>query len=167
MKDNIIGAVTTTAGKVNIINVTLAAICAGLSAYFQVLLIPLAVLAAVMVIDYLTGMTKGWVTKSLSSQTGLVGIIKKLCYLIVVCVAGVVDWILQSGFASAGIHFKPLYFFGLIVVIWLIINELISILENLATIGVPLPSFLKVLVIKLKSTVESKSDNVIEMKQEE
>ena len=45
---------------------------------------------------------------------------------------------------------------GLLVVIWLIINELISILENLATIGVPLPTFLFKLVGRLKIVAEAK-----------
>lgn len=159
---SVISAVTSTASKVNVTNITLAAICAGLSAYFQELLIPLAILLAVMVLDYISGLTKGWITKSLSSQIGLIGIIKKLCYLIVVCVAGVVDWIIQNGLASAGIEIKPVYFFGLVVVIWLIINELISILENLGTIGVPLPAFLIKLVSKLKNTVESKTDEILD-----
>lgn len=42
--------------------------------------------------------------------------------------------------------------------IWFIINECISILENLAVIGIPLPSFLVKIVHKLKITVENKVD---------
>ena len=34
------------------------------------------------------------------------------------------------------------YCFGLIVAVWLIINELISILENLSELGTPIPPFL-------------------------
>jgi toxin secretion/phage lysis holin len=144
--------------KSHIFKGVLATVAAGLSAYFGMLIIPLAVLIAVMTLDYVTGITKAWITKTLSSQIGLVGIVKKVCYLIVVCVAGVVDWIIQGGLASAGISYNTVFFFGLIVVIWLVINELISILENLGTIGVPLPSFLKKIVGKLKSTVESSID---------
>lgn len=145
----------------------LATAVAGLSAYFGELRIPLAMLIAAMTLDYITGITKAWITKTLSSQIGLVGIVKKVCYLIVVCVAGVIDWIIQGGLASAGISYNTVFFFGLIVVIWLVINELISILENLGTIGVPLPSFLTKIITKLKSTVEGKSDNIIDMEQEE
>ncbi len=47
------------------------------------------------------------------------------------------------------------------VAIWLIINELISILENLATIGVPGFPRLSKLLERLKNTV-SKGDNADE-----
>ena len=47
------------------------------------------------------------------------------------------------------------------VTIWLIINELISILENLAAIGVPGFPRLSKLVERLKNTV-SKGDNADE-----
>ena len=39
--------------------------------------------------------------------------------------------------------------------IWLVLNECISILENISEIGVPLPAFLMKLIEKLKKTVEN------------
>ena len=48
------------------------------------------------------------------------------------------------------------------VAIWLIINELISILENLSKMGVPMPNFLMKVVKKLKIIVESKADTTTE-----
>ena len=42
----------------------------------------------------------------------------------------------------------------MIITVWLIINELISILENLGEMGVPLPSFLTSMIKTLKSKVE-------------
>jgi phage-related holin len=44
------------------------------------------------------------------------------------------------------------------VALWLICNEIISILENIADIGVDLPPFLLKIVKNLKSQVESKAD---------
>jgi toxin secretion/phage lysis holin len=115
------------------------------------------VLAAVMIIDYMSGMLKAWGNDELSSKVGLKGIVKKLCYLMLVCVAGVVDWLLWSGLRQVGITLDFGFCFGLIVVIWLIINELISILENLEALKVPMPSFLRSLVGHLKQTVETKA----------
>ena len=40
------------------------------------------------------------------------------------------------------------------VAIWIICNELISILENMVDIGIELPAFLLPLVRKLKTTVD-------------
>ena len=38
--------------------------------------------------------------------------------------------------------------------IWLVLNECISILENISEIGVPLPAFLLKIIEKLEKTVE-------------
>ena len=47
---------------------------------------------------------------------------------------------------------------GLLVIVWLIINELISILENSGKIGVPMPDFLMKLLDRLKQTTEKKAE---------
>ena len=57
-------------------------------------------------------------------------------------------------------------FFGVLVTIWLIINELISILENLEALHVPMPRFLKNIVKHLKSAVETKGDSAEDKKEE-
>ena len=49
-------------------------------------------------------------------------------------------------------------YIGLIVTIWLIVNELISILENLAVIGVPLPKWLTKIIGKLKISIDKTVD---------
>lgn len=142
----------------NIIKALTAIIIGGLSAYLRVLAIPVIVLMAVMIIDYTSGMLKAWVNAELSSKIGLKGALKKVGYLLVICVAGVVDWLITSGLTSVGIDIGINFCFGLIVTIWFIINECISILENLSILGVPLPPFLTSAVHKLKIAVENKTD---------
>lgn len=143
--------------KDNIIQTTVSVAIGALAAYFNILLIPVLVLFAVMVIDYCTGMASAYKNKEIKSKTGLIGILKKLSYLILVCVGGVVDYLIGAGLATAGIEFSS-YYFGLIVAVWLIINELISILENLSELGTPIPKFLVNVVHRLKNTVENKTD---------
>lgn len=138
----------------------------GISAYMRLIFIPLVVLAAVMVIDYMSGMIKAWGNDELSSKVGLKGIIKKLCYLMLVCVAGVVDWLIFSGLKQVGISLNFGFCFGLIVTIWLIINELISILENLEALHVPMPTFLVNIIKHLKQSVETKGDNAADKKED-
>lgn len=138
----------------------------GLSAYMRVMFVPLVVLIAVMIIDYMSGMLKAWGNEELSSRVGLRGIVKKLSYLMLVCVAGVVDWLLWSGLRQVGISLDFGFCFGLIVTIWLIINELISILENLEALKVPMPAFLKKIIKHLKSAVEVMGDNAADEKEE-
>lgn len=136
----------------------IAAVLGGVTAYLHMIAVPLLMLVLVMCIDYLTGMIKAWFRSELSSKVGFKGIVKKVCYLLVVCVAAVVDWLIASGLQQVGIKVEVTFAFGVIVTIWLIINELISILENLAKIGVPLPKFLINIVNKLQLAVEDNAE---------
>ena len=141
--------------KQTTIQAVITAALAALTYYFSILAVPIIVLMTVMVIDYITGMVSAWHNAKLSSKKGVFGIIKKLCYLALVCVGMGVDWLIYSGMTQVGITMNYTVFFGILVAIWLIINELISILENLNRIGVPLPKFITVIVKKLKNTVET------------
>ena len=129
-----------------------------LAAYFNVLLIPLGVLVAVMLLDYLTGMASAARSKKLSSSVGVLGILKKAGYLALVAVGMVVDYLLSSALVHIGIHLQINYCFGMIITIWLIINELISILENLGELNIPLPHFLVNMIKTIKGKVEDKAE---------
>ena len=114
------------------------------TAYFNELLLPLVILIAVMTVDYVSGLCKAYVSNTLSSKTGIKGIVKKLCYFLAVLAGAGVDFVaFESGGYSVA---SPV---ACLVAFWLIVNELISILENLSAIGVPLPEFLIKLTEKL------------------
>lgn len=117
--------------KENTTKIIISAIAAGLSAYFRVMAIPIVILVLVMIIDYITGMWKAWNRGELSSRVGLKGLFKKVGYIFVVAVSGVLDWLFISGLSQIGIEVNVSFYFGLIVTIWFIINECISILEIL------------------------------------
>lgn len=144
--------------KENIFQGIITLVIAGVSAYFQIIAIPVLVLMLVMIVDYITGLAGAYVAKQLNSRIGIVGIIKKVGYLGLVAVGMVADYIIYSALSQIGIDIELGYCVGMVIVIWLIINELISILENLAEIGVPLPAFITKLVGRLKNTIESKAD---------
>lgn len=144
--------------KDNIIQATVSVALGALAAYFNVLLVPLTILIVVMIIDYATGMTSAWKSGELESKTGLIGILKKVSYLVLVAVGGVVDYLISAGLAAANVEISITYCCGLIVCVWLIINELISILENLSELGTPIPPFLVKIVHRLKDSVDSKTD---------
>lgn len=141
MKENVIKGVLTTA-------------MATFLAYLGNLAIPIMILAVVMLLDYGTGVAKAWIHGSLSSKIGILGILKKVAYLVIVAVGMVIDWIIQAGVDKLHLDFKLEFLFALIVIIWLILNELISILENVAEIGVPVPKWLTKLILKLKDQTE-------------
>ena len=129
-----------------------------LAAYFNVLLIPLVVLVAVMLIDYVTGMAGASYTGQLNSRVGVLGILKKAGYIALVAVGMVVDYLITSALVYIGINLQINYCFGMIITIWLIINELISILENLGELNIPLPGFLVKMIHSLKGRVEDTAD---------
>lgn len=90
--------------------------------------IALQSLIIVIVIDYLTGIASAVYNKKLNSKTGLKGIIKKFCYLLVVALSVVIDNLTgQSGL----IRTLVIYFF--------VANDGLSIIENMAEMGVKLP----------------------------
>ena len=127
---------------------------AALISYLGIVAVPVTVLVFAMIIDYITGMISAWHGSELSSRKGIFGIIKKTSYLALVCVGMGVDWLIYSGIKQVGVDLDYTIFFGLLVTIWLIINELISILENLGSIGVPLPKFLFAVIKRLKNHTE-------------
>lgn len=131
-----------------------------LSSYLVQLVIPLAVLVVAMLVDYGTGMAKAWNAGELCSRIGIRGILKKLGYLVIVLAAMGVDYLMRYGMAQVGIHIQVEFLLAAIATVWLIINELISILENVAALGVPVPGFLLKLIKKLKTVTEKRADTV-------
>ena len=128
----------------------LAAFFAALGAYCRELVVPVIIVAAVMGCDYLSGVAAAWINGTLSSRVGIIGIIKKMGYALIIVVGFAVDWIVQVAAGKVGIDAGNFFFFALLVSMWLIINECISILENIARMGVPVPKFLLTVIERLK-----------------
>lgn len=130
------------------------AVITGLLHYLGIVAVPIIILIIAMIIDYVTGMMSAWLNAELSSKKGIKGIVKKISYLALVAVAMIVDWLICCGLQQINVDIKYTVFFAVLVAVWLIINELISVLENLAKMGVPIPNFLKKIINKLKMTVD-------------
>ena len=143
--------------KPTMLKTAFAVVLAGLSSYFGMLTQPLLVLLFAMVLDYLTGMTKAYIFSQLSSRIGVKGILKKLCYMVMVAVGAAVDYLLRGAVIGAGITLDVKLFFGMLVTVWLTINELISVMENLAAIGVPGFPRLQRILKRLRRTVADES----------
>lgn len=63
------------------IQAVLSAAIAAFTAYMGVLAVPIIVLMAMMIIDYLSGMAAAWTEGGLSSKVGAWGILKKVGYM--------------------------------------------------------------------------------------
>lgn len=135
--------------------------------YFNALAVPLIVLLVMMIIDYISGMSAAWREGTLNSKKGVDGIIKKVGYMALVAVAMGVDYLIFSGFTAVNVSIGFNMLFGILVAVWLIINEMISVLENLSRIGVPIPQFLTKVVKRLKISAEGKADKITESEEKE
>lgn len=132
----------------------IAGVMTALAAYFRQIGAAIAILGGVMVLDYITGLIKAYLRHGISSRKGFEGIVKKGSYLIVVASGAICDWVLGWASGEMGVELGFPFLAALLITIWLIVNELISILENLSAIGVPMPGFLMKLVHHLSVAVE-------------
>ena len=103
----------------------------------------LMTLLAFVVIDYGSGVIAAYIRHELSSKVGFIGILKKTMYFFVVAVAHCVDVATGAGGVLQGI-----------AVGFLIANEGISILENCARCGIPIPERL----IRALEQIKDKAD---------
>lgn len=131
---------------------------AAVSCYINALIIPVMMLVVVMILDYITGMAVAWNSGGLSSKKGIKGIAKKVIYFVLVIVGMVVDWSIMYWLSTFGAGEVYKFSFGALVAFWLIMNELISILENLEALKVPVPSFLTKVVKRLKIAAEKTAE---------
>ncbi|PCK17169.1 holin [Bacillus pumilus] len=89
----------------------------------------LDLLLLLSVIDILTGIIKGWKIGKLRSRTAWFGYVRKMLNFFVVIVANIIDQIMGlNGVLTFG------------TVLFYIANEGLSIVENLAQIGVKIPA---------------------------
>jgi toxin secretion/phage lysis holin len=95
-------------------------------------------LIAFVVIDYLTGIMAAYVERKLSSRVGFKGIAQKVFIFALVSIAHVTDIILGT------IMIKDL------TILFYLVNEFISIMENASRLGVPIPNLLRKVIDAVK-----------------
>ena len=94
-----------------------------------------------IIIDYITGILNAWFEKKLNSKIGAKGIIKKMGYILIIVLATQFDRLLGD---TGYVRIPTIYLF--------VANEGLSIVENWAKMGLPIP---KKLVEKLAQLKES------------
>lgn len=103
-------------------------------------------LIACMIIDYVTGFMVAIVEKTLSSEVGFRGIFRKVCILMLVGVANLIDVnVIQTG---AILRTAVIFFY--------ISNEGVSILENAGKLGLPIPERLRTVLAQLREDGDGK-----------
>lgn len=113
-------------------NSIIAVICTGLVYLLGGFDVALTCLLIAIVLDYVSGLMKAYITKNLSSKIGVKGILKKVCILLVIMLAVLIDRVTGE---TGAIRTLVIYYF--------VANEGLSVLENLGQAGVPIPQSIK------------------------
>lgn len=136
----------------------------GAIASFFVNMPPLVwILLAVMTMDFITGLICGAMGRSKKTENGYLashaafeGLMRKVLIIFVVLLAAALDFAVSKG---AGIQFEAVM--GA-TCLWFIASEGLSILENCASMGVPVPKIL----LKLLEIMKQKGDGPEEAPEE-
>ena len=102
-------------------------------------------LLAFVVIDYITGVMCAIADKSLSSEVGFKGICRKVLIFLLVGIANVLD--VQVIGTGSVLRTAVIFFY--------ISNEGVSLLENAAHLGLPVPEKIKTVLEQLHDRAES------------
>lgn len=138
-------------------------ISAYIGSIFEIISPAIVLLMFLMMVDYISGMLAskkeaiehpnnkkyGW-----NSKKSIIGIYKKIGYVLTVLVAIITDYVIYELLRKIGIEYQVKTLFGFLVTIWFIINELLSILENAGRMGAMLPKRLKNILSELKKDID-------------
>lgn len=129
----------------NVVQVVFAAVGGGIGWFFGELDGFFYALLAFVVIDYLTGVMCAIADRSLSSEVGFRGIFRKVLIFVMVGAGHILDaQVIGSGDA---LRTAVIFFY--------ISNEGVSLLENAAYLGLPVPEKIKTVLEQLHDRSES------------
>ena len=100
-------------------------------------------LIIIMALDYITGIIKAVYNKQVLSGIGFKGILKKITILVIVVLANIIQVLTGGNVAIREI-----------VIMFYIVNESISILENVAAVSTKMPEQLKNILLQLRNKSE-------------
>ena len=141
--------------NLNHIKFGFAALLGFLSSLLGVLALPVSLVVACNIIDYASGlMASPYREQDFNSYKSIRGICKKVCMWLLIVVGAIIDQTLLYASDIVGITLPFTFLVACIVALWIICNEIISILENVKDMGVSIPGFLEPLVKNIKSQVE-------------
>ena len=134
------------------------AILSTITSCLGILAIPVGLMIASNLVDYITGLIASkYRDEPINSYKSFRGIAKKISMWLLVIVGALMDQLVLYAGDTIGIKLPFKFFIACVVSIWIICNELISILENIKDTGVKLPPFLQPLIENVKKQVEDKA----------
>lgn len=142
-----------------------AAVTAAVSAFFSffgLLAIPLILLAPCQVIDWFTGIAASKIKSiEIESKISFAGIVKKVCMYLLIFVGWVLDMLIAYAITYMHIDIVLPNIIACIVAVWLVLNELISITENISILGIDVPflaPIMRLIKNKVEDTIKTQDD---------
>ena len=112
---------------------------------------------ACMVLDYATGSFAALRAGEWSSKTARDGLWHKLGAIVAVLVAAILDGVIRlvlENIPALELPFEYTVFVSVLVLVWYILTELGSVVENAGALGAPVPAWLARMLAALESGVD-------------
>jgi len=137
------------------VQAVLIGVLAAVNGFLGNLAVPVYVLLACNVIDYITALIaapkRG---EQIDSLKGFNGLKKKVLMYLLIAVGWLIDTLVNYAAQQVRPDFRQPYIVAVVVALWLAFNEMLSIIENVADADGPVPPFLKKLIKNLKKKTE-------------
>ena len=131
------------------------ALGATVSSALGILYLPVLLMVLCNVMDYVTAILAAiYNGEKVDSAIGIQGIIKKVSMWLLVVVGVIADHLIAYATEYMGVTFPLMFLVACIVAVWIICNELISILENIKKSGVKVPVFIEKILHYVKDKTE-------------
>ena len=105
----------------------------------------LEILLIVMTLDYITGVVSAFKQKTVSSNKGYMGLVKKGGIFVIIILAAQMDRMTGN----------DNHIFRNCTALFFVANDALSVLENVGELGIELPAFLRSALIKLREVHEN------------
>mgnify|MGYP000856477209 CR=1 FL=1 len=119
-----------------------AALCGALTALSENYGTICSICCALILLDLLTGLAKAKIQGRLNSDTGYKGFWRKAALLAALAFGICLDLLVEYAAAAAGLGAEFPAMIGRLLAFYIVVNECISITENLSACGARLPGFL-------------------------
>lgn len=137
------------------VQAVLIGVLAAVNGFLGNLAVPVYVLLACNIIDYITALIaapkRG---EEIDSLKGFNGLKKKVLMYLLIAVGWLIDTLVNYAAQQVRPDFQQPYIVAVVVALWLAFNEMLSIIENVADADGPVPPFLKRLIKNLKKKTE-------------
>ena len=113
----------------------------------------LALVVSLIGVDIFSGLLKAIKTKTLSSTTMREGLFKKSIIILIIALAVRGDMVIQDFFGHPIMWNNHALYLRTAFLLWFMLEELISVIENADVLGVPLPKWLKAILVQINDNI--------------